>query len=56
VCDHVNLIVILAVWTISNLLRGKRHPDWGLVASAIPLLCQLILNHGLDEEILSDAW
>jgi len=31
-------------------------PEWDLVGSAIPLLCQLILNHELEEEVLSDAW
>ena len=52
----LSLIVIVAVWAISNLFRGKRPPDWDSVDTAIPLLCQLILNHRLDEEVLSDAW
>jgi len=46
---------VAAVWTILNLLRGKPFPQWDLVAFAIPLLCDLILE-AKDTELLVDAW
>jgi len=54
--NNINLIVIAAVWAISNLFRGKPVPEWDLVESAIPILCQLISTPGMDDQILTDAW
>lgn len=43
-----------AVWTVSNLMRGKPHPQWDLVHMAIPVLCDLVCQK--DEEVTSSAW
>jgi len=50
------MIYIIVAWAISNLLGGKSSPEkWELAASAIPSLCQMLIDED-DEEILTDAW
>ena len=52
-----NMIVLVAVWSIANFFRGKKTPEkCGLITDTIPLLCQLILNHEMDEELLLNTW
>uniref|UniRef100_A0A7S0NW61 Importin subunit alpha n=1 Tax=Calcidiscus leptoporus TaxID=127549 RepID=A0A7S0NW61_9EUKA len=43
-----------AVWTISNLCRGKRPPRWELVAPALPMLIHWIRSCD-DEEVITDC-
>ena len=45
----------VAVRTISNLSSRKPIPQWDLISSCIPLLCDLIL-YEKDEEVLADVW
>ena len=45
----------VAVCAVFKLLRGKPIPQWNLVSSGIPLLCDLTLELN-DVEILSDIW
>jgi len=47
---------MIAIWTLSNLFRGKPIPSWSLVAEAVPLLCNLISSPESDDEMLTDAW
>jgi hypothetical protein len=42
------------VWTISNLCRGKPHPQLDLVKPAIPALCH-VLATSTNEDIIADA-
>ena len=46
----------LGVWAISSILKGNEVLEWDLVVSAIPLICQLLLNHELEVDVLIDAW
>ncbi len=42
-----------AVWTISNLCRGKPIPDFHLISPSLTILAHLLFNN--DEEVLTDA-
>lgn len=40
-------------WTISNLLRGKPQPDFGMVQPCLPTLRTLVEHK--DQEVITDA-
>lgn len=42
-----------AVWTLSNLCRGKPEPDFRIVGQALPILAAVI--HSQDADVLTDA-
>eukprot|EP00124_Ichthyophonus_hoferi_P003752 Ihof_evm3s348 gene=Ihof_evmTU3s348 len=48
------LIMRNAVWTLSNLCRGKKpYPDFAVTGTALPTLARLLYSQ--DKEILADA-
>jgi importin subunit alpha-1 len=54
ILDNPKLTILRnAVWTVSNLCRGKPIPDFNLISPAIPILNHLLFNN--DEEVLTDA-
>lgn len=43
-----------AVWTLSNLCRGKPAPPWGSVSECIPILAGLLRTIQNDNEVIAD--
>uniref|UniRef100_A0A6S9SZD4 Importin subunit alpha n=1 Tax=Chrysotila carterae TaxID=13221 RepID=A0A6S9SZD4_CHRCT len=52
--DATTTLLRNAVWTISNLCRGKQPPRWELIAPALPVLVHWICTVE-DEEVITDA-
>ena len=44
-----------AVWSLSNLCRGKPAPPWGSVVDCIPVLAGLLRSIQNDSEVIADS-
>eukprot|EP00743_Colponemidia_sp_Colp-15_P001592 GILK01001738.1.p1 GENE.GILK01001738.1~~GILK01001738.1.p1 ORF type:complete len:553 (-),score=117.16 GILK01001738.1:254-1912(-) len=43
-----------AIWTLSNLCRGKPQPELSLIKPAVPVIANVVCTQG-DNEVLTDA-
>lgn len=53
--DYKISLIRNASWTISNLCRGKPHPDWNRISPALSLL-YILLSVNDDETISDSCW